>query len=223
MADTQREQVLRQALTRAGLYTDGPVTGTEDQAILVANQSYDFNFDRELENFPWGFATKRDTLSPDQDLGIQGRGFRYRYEIPKQVRFLWDIYLDSPSFDVGSLSVFYRPQISLPLIQTPGHLRGVAEAVDGGIESDAECINIFFTKKGKIDEGRLSGPFIKILTDTIVLDLKEWKGSDASVLSYHNKRKKEGRTKAHGQGSIENQRIKSVEWTPLVKRLMSLR
>jgi len=219
----QREKILAQSLMRAGILISDSVEESSDQAAKVAKQSYDFNFNQELGRFPWGFASERSTLGdPVADRGLSSEGFRYRFEIPKEVRCLWDIYLSTPSFDVNALENFYRPQISLPLIQTPGHLRGIAEVLNGGIESDSQELLIFYTHRREIDENLFSVPFIDILTNSIVLDLKEWKVSDASVLSYHSKRKKEGRDAGHYLGSVENQRIKSVAYTPLVQRMMRL-
>lgn len=222
MAITQRETVLRQALATSGVIVPPPVEESGDLYAQVAKQSYDYNYDIELARFPWGFAVERAKLMPFRDLGNESPGFRYRYEIPDKVLFLWDVYIDTPSFSTSSLDTYNYPQITFPFVSAPKHLRGLAEAVNGGLESNAKQFNIFYTHKNKIPEGKLSVPFISLLTEAVRLDVKMAKSADASVLSFHNKRKEDGRKMSHNLASVENQRAKKVDLTPLVKEIRGL-
>lgn len=155
-------EIINTGLTNAG---KAPLVSLDEGSEIakVAEVQYQSNLEELLSMAPWNFSTKRALLVRLDETPVES--YRYLYEIPSDVHFIWDIY--NKSFSVDGVNYFERgarySQIPYPLIAGYTFLDKQAEVIGGRIASNFSSLSIFYTPKRKFDVSHSNPQFQTIL------------------------------------------------------------
>lgn len=124
--------------------------GEETPLARRSRRHYKRTFQRLVSSYPWPYLTKRVELVQDANHVTTGASaYRYRYQIPRDAAFLWDIYRTPSNYrqygylwDYGSYRAY-----AFPYDDHSALMGDTGELVNGGVESNYSQMFCLYTPK----------------------------------------------------------------------------
>ena len=166
MASTLTEaEILNTAADTSGLgIFDDPAADDSLEARRV-RLAYKVGINALSSRFPWTFLSKNDDLYKDATYSEPGF-YQYRYQVPRDAKFIWEIYKTESSFRGLSYTGTGYPffQVGVGRAFDPEVVsRDVAELIDGRIYSNIDGLKILYTRSGVADPEAFSSNFVDLL------------------------------------------------------------
>lgn len=183
---------MRNTLTKLDIINSAlSITGTGllknfDGADEITNKAqlfYNRHYQALLALFPWHFVTRREQMTRTD---VAGSKYKYRYIVPGNVLYVWDIYPDREDYidygDSYDSSRVFTPY-SYPLQRGAGVVDDIGEIIQGDIHSDSPTLFIFYTFSQKVPEDKFTQQFVTLLVNKMEMDLSKAKLADTEKLA----------------------------------------
>lgn len=182
-----RAEIIQIALSRAGNNYIADVETNNSDEVKKAKLFYKQKYAMLLGKFPWKFCTNRVPLVPSED--PPPKRFSYAYNLPGDVKFIWDIYTDKKN-----LGVAYQGRngaYGFTSLEELFHVMGAgsswAELIDGRVETEYSPVRLFYTSSRSFDATDYDQEFSDILTREIFKELIYSKNPDTERLGLTEK------------------------------------
>ena len=217
MSALSKLELINLCLGRAGsdaLPALESVSTTEGKQALLF---FDDRFCQLVSKFPWPFITKRVLL--DQVQGKTQR-FQYKYRIPNDVLYIWDIYPDKRNARIypSSWDLTYIPYELYENFNFFGDTENY-EIIDNHIESSYTRVYLHYTTANEVPIETANQQFLSILKHEITNDLLRAKGVDTERLALEDSNAEKVRQDSFGRQSIENRKSVSLPRAKIMTKL----
>ena len=215
---TNHQRVIFEALKLSSNKPEANYFDRRDGVYGDAHHFYASYTKKVLSQIPWSFASLNPTCSYSRRL--EGEDYAYEFDLPEDVRFLWDIYVKEDARLSYTHFVDNPYQyVNVQSGKTPGNFGDYGAIINGRIRSNYDRISLLYTRKGTFGDDQLSEPFLDILTNMMVEALQKTKGVSVERLQHFEEVTEKSRSRGLRMGSVENHGGERLPDTRLVARL----
>lgn len=206
--DTTELDIINAVSVKVGKGILTSTQASDDEDVREILLGYKLRYELLLATFPWSFASNRDELQRHNLPSTDNSGFAYRYSLPPDGLYLWEIYRH-PQESLYNTNAYdnrrynYTPYPILDIdasILSPN----VGTLLNGYIYSSAPQLYALYTRRGRIEPQNFTAQFKRILENEIEVFYQTGKQKPTEALNSLRGENQRVNKEMRGSSSKEN-------------------